>query len=71
MLRISLSHPLPVRPRRLAEDELIGVFGGRANLYEACFKDSDCCPRAPAQGFTNYGCVAQGAGGTCNSWSNA
>lgn len=69
MTRISLSHPLPSRPRPLALDELDRVFGGCARAHEACFKDSDCCPSAPDAGMQNYGCVGQGAGGTCNSFS--
>ena len=71
MLRISLTRPLPARPRAVTLDELNRVFGGCANLWAACVKDSDCCPRAPDKGFANYGCVSQGAGGTCGSWGYA
>ena len=44
MLRISVSHPLPPRPRQLTPDELKRVFGGCiANLNEYCGVPSDCC----------------------------
>ena len=44
MLRISVSHPLPPRPRPLTANELSRVFGGCiANLNEYCGVDSDCC----------------------------
>jgi len=48
MLRISLSHPLPPRPRQLTPDELQRVFGGCGTLDNPCLKPEDCCD--------GYGC---------------
>ena len=57
MLRISVSHPLPRRPRALAVDELSRVFGGCLKYYVSCVKDADCC-----ENTARYGCV----GGVCS-----
>lgn len=53
MLRISLSNPLPLRPRGLAAEDLAKVFGGCNESGGSCEKDSDCCQ---PQGNYTAGC---------------
>jgi len=43
MLRISLSHPLPPRPRPLTADQVKKVFGGCNSEGGACSSSKDCC----------------------------
>jgi len=43
MPRVSVSRPLPPRPRALGDLELSRVFGGCLHLGEFCMSDKDCC----------------------------
>ena len=63
MLRISLSHSLPPRPRAATWEQLHNVFGGCTNAYGVCWQSGDCCPPA---NFTSFDfCVNNRcAGGT-------
>jgi len=62
MLRISVSHPLPPRPRRLTPDEVSRVFGGCTNLGGGCTKDDECC----GSGWDIT--VNECSGGTCKEF---
>jgi len=43
MLRISVSHPLPLRPHALTTHELQSVVGGCLGEGVQCSKDEECC----------------------------
>ena len=44
MLRISVSHALPLRPRPLDAREMQSVFGGCNGVGGSCTKTEQCCP---------------------------
>lgn len=43
MLRISMTHPLPARPRPLTADQMKDVYGGCNTTGGACGSSKDCC----------------------------